>query len=154
MPETKLLTLNQAIDIIKEGNLSELEKLPMAQIIDVACEYREIIRAEDKEIKRKKANFEILENIILQQMKDAGTDESPMLIAGGLKATASVSINEVPTATDWQKIFEWIKENDGFHLLQKRISSAAWKSEIALGEEIEGIEKFEQRKLSLRARPQ
>ena len=68
---------------------------------------------------------------------------------GGLKANASIKEVEMPTPKDWPAIWEYIKENNAFDLLQKRLSSKAvqerWDQEIV----IPGIETFTKVSLSL-----
>lgn len=146
------LTLSEAIAMIENGEEDALKKVPLAQIIDAATEYREEIRQLDKEVKLKKETFKVFESMILAAMKAAGTEESPLMQAGGLQSTATLSEDEVPTVADWDKLNEYIKDNDAFHLYQKRVAAKAWKEEKAITGDLPGVESFKVLKVSLRKR--
>lgn len=146
------LTIEQVIEKLDSGKEFPLNDLVLAQIIDVATDYREEIRAEEKLINRKKAYFKEMEKAILHAMHKAGTEGSPLLVAGGLQSTATISNSIAPTVTDWGLVIEWMKENDGFHLFQKRIAAKAWEEECKLGDKVPGIEEWEVQKIGLRKR--
>jgi hypothetical protein len=52
---------------------------------------------------------------------------------------------------DWDLVYDYIKTNDSFYLLQKRMSAAAFRELLNLGHEVPGVEIFKDRKLNLRA---
>ncbi len=70
---------------------------------------------------------------------------------GGLSANVSISETDVPTVKDWDLVYDYIKTNDSFYLLQKRMSAAAFRELLNLGHEVPGVEIFKDRKLNLRA---
>ncbi len=70
---------------------------------------------------------------------------------GGLSANVSISETDVPTVKDWDLVYDYIKTNDSFYLLQKRMSAAAFRELLNLGHEVPGVENFKDRKLNLRA---
>ena len=69
----------------------------------------------------------------------------------GQNATASLQINTVPTVKDWGKVYEWVHNNEAYHLFQRRLSATAFREELEnrQGEEIPGIEAFDNKKLHL-----
>lgn len=69
-------------------------------------------------------------------------------IAGKL-ARATVKMKEVPQARDWSKVWKYIKKNDRFDLLQKRLSDAAVLEMWDNGKEIPGVEHFNAVTISL-----
>lgn len=44
---------------------------------------------------------------------------------GGKKFGVNYKRKDKPTAGDWSKIYAWIKENDGFDILQRRLTESA-----------------------------
>ena len=47
--------------------------------------------------------------------------------ASGKTATVGIRRNEVPLVTEWEEIHQFIKTSDRFDLLQKRLSTPAWR---------------------------
>lgn len=145
-----------ALELIENENLDGLEALPIGQLIAAADEQRELKRALDRQAKDAGELFKILEATVLKKIIDSGTEETPCIQSGavvdGFKITATVSENEVPTAENWEQIYAYIKENDAFELLQKRLSAKACL-EAANFEDIEGMSFFTQKKLALRRSP-
>ena len=146
----KFITLEEMLSLIEEGEEKPFKNLVLAQIIDVATDYREMIRVEDKRIKEMKDNFKVMEEAILEAMWAAGSEESPLLVAGGLKSTARISETEVPSVVEWDEFYKYIKDKNAFHLLQKRAAASAWAEEIKIEGPVPGVEAFTQRKISLR----
>jgi hypothetical protein len=62
----------------------------------------------------------------------------------------SVSEQLVGNVQDWDNVYQFIAANDAFHLLQRRLSNAAYKELLDLGTTIEGIEPFIKRSLNFR----
>jgi hypothetical protein len=49
----------------------------------------------------------------------------------GTKGTVSFKETEQPHVKDWSKVYKYIHDNRAYHLLQKRISPAVWREEVA-----------------------
>jgi hypothetical protein len=79
-------------------------------------------------------------------------DEVGLESARGGRATATISENVVPTATDWDALEQYIYENDALYLMQRRLSASAWRELIESGEVVPGTEPYTQRSISLRKR--
>ena len=56
-------------------------------------------------------------------------------------SNASVSINETtqPEVTDWDAFYRFLAETKQFELLQRRVSSTAYKELLGLGQNIPGL---------------
>jgi len=54
-----------------------------------------------------------------------------------------------PTAKNWERIYEYIKEHNAFELLQRRLSAPAIREHWDAGEKIPGIDKYPIEKLSV-----
>lgn len=77
--------------------------------------------------------------------------------AEGLSRTAngdySVSINEdtVPEVMDWDMVYDYIVVNRDFSLIQRRISSTAYKELLKLGEGVPGLQPKTLRRINFRS---
>lgn len=87
-----------------------------------------------------------LETDLLAQMEEQGATRIGVNGLGlAIKTTA-----EVPVVEDWDQLYAYIHENDAFHLLQRRVSSTAYRELIASGEALPGVRSFEKVSLNLR----
>lgn len=57
-------------------------------------------------------------------------DASGLAKATGSLATAGKKITTIPLVTDWDLVFQYIKEKDRFDMIQKRISVTAWRETL------------------------
>lgn len=72
--------------------------------------------------------------------------------ARGKDAVAGIIQSTVPTVKDWDKLFKYVKKEDAFDLLQKRVSATAYRERMDAKEVVPGVESFIVTKLSLRKR--
>jgi len=75
-------------------------------------------------------------------------DETTM--SRGRAASATLTETVVPKVEDWDGFYKYILENEAFHLLQRRVSSAAARETLEAGEVIDGMSTFTKRAISLR----
>ena len=140
-------------DILDESlGIGELERAPVEFPEDLgACidKYYQL-RAQrlnlEKEVKERKRTEKAYMEHIVAQLRAIKMEN-----VGGLKANASIKEVEMPTPKDWPAIWEYIKENNAFDLLQKRLSSKAvndWMAET--GEIPPGVTLVQQKKLNIR----
>lgn len=153
MAEKQQKYLETALKLIENNDLDGLAALPVAQLIAAADAQREIKREIDRKAKDAEGIFKILETATLDAMLAAGTEDAPCVQSGalvdGFRITATVTEQEVPTADDWEKIYEYIGKNQAFELLQKRLSAKACLEAVSF-ESIEGMSFYRQKKLALR----
>ena len=69
--------------------------------------------------------------------------------ASGKVATASIKTIQIPIVRDWELFYNYIRANDRFDLLHKRVSEIAWRDTLLAGELIAGTESIDDIKLSL-----
>jgi hypothetical protein len=69
--------------------------------------------------------------------------------AGGNVATASVNLAAHPSVKDWPKVWAWIKKNDAWDLMEKRIAKVAWRERLEAKQVVPGIEIFQKKTLHL-----
>jgi hypothetical protein len=81
----------------------------------------------------------------------AALDQQEATQARGRSATATLNEEELATVVDWDQVHEFIRSQNAFFLLQRRINSAAWREAAAeRGEPIPGTTVFKRRTIALR----
>lgn len=88
-----------------------------------------------------------LEGYILETFKKTDLDG-----ARGKMAVVGVSQSTVPSVKDWDKLYKYIKKEDAWDLLQKRVSATAYRERMDAKEVVPGVESFVVTKLSLQKR--
>lgn len=101
----------------------------------------------EKQIKVMKSN-ELALRITIKRLLDAASLEG----GRGASASASIQYSTEPTAKDWPAIYDYIRDNDAFDMLQRRLASTAVKDRWDSGIIIPGIEKFDTWDLSVTKR--
>ena len=121
------------------------------------------IRTIDELIERKKSIKSQMEKLnselknLREQENDIDLELLKKLDAEGLKKTAnevaSVSIKEetVPDVHDWDALYEHIKQTGDFSLIQRRVSSTAYRELLKLGENVPGLQPREIRRINFRS---
>lgn len=111
-------------------------------------EIRAAKAALNEKIKALDTEWKTLEHEVLSQMAKQGSSK---VSVDGL-GTAILSKTLLPTVQDWDALYEHIKATDAFHLLQRRVSTPAFRELIEAGEVIPGVQAFEDVSINLRAK--
>ena len=82
----------------------------------------------------KQKEVDELERTIKTIMKDAGLE-----IAAGMTGKVAIRHETVPNVTNWGEFHEYIRTNNAFYLLQRRVTTTAFKEVIDSGETIPGV---------------
>tara|TARA_B100001287_G_scaffold265480_1_gene258437 strand:+ start:416 stop:808 length:393 start_codon:yes stop_codon:yes gene_type:complete len=121
------------------------------------------VRTIDELIDRKKSIKNQMEKLnselkgLREQENDIDLQLLKKLDTEGLKKTAnevaSVSIKEetVPDVHDWDALYEHIKQTGDFSLIQRRVSSTAYRELLKLGENVPGLQPREIRRINFRS---
>ena len=125
----------------------ELKSLDLGTAIDKLYELRSQRLDVEQVVKTMKSD-ELALRVHIKQMLDSINLDG----AKGSAATAAVITSVDPVAKDWLQIYEFIRENDAFDMLQKRLSSMAVKERWESGILVPGIEKFDNWDLSITKR--
>lgn len=121
--------------------MSDLKQL--IQHLSECKEHLANIRAQEKDAK--KAHDEA-EYALILHLKESGLDR---VSANGF--TASYSTETVANVNDWEAFYDFVRENNAFYLLQKRIASSAFREMLQVdGAPPPGTEPMEKDKLSFR----
>jgi len=89
--------------------------------------------------------LEALEKAVIERL-----DKDETTMSRGKTASAILTETPVPKVGNWDSFYEYIKEHDAFHLLQRRTSNPACRETMEAGEEIPGITIFTKRAISLK----
>lgn len=115
--------------------MSEAPTLTLGQAIDNLYAARAARLAKAKEVKDLQVTEAIAKVQVLQMLNDTGLAK-----ASGMTATASITTEDIPFIKDWEAVHEYIKINDRFDLLQKRIGVVAWRDLFKDGILVPGTE--------------
>lgn len=63
--------------------------------------------------------------------------------SGTSEVSVKIKKTDEPTVMDWQEVYKFIRENDRFDLLHKRITAAAVKEIWEAGLSVPGVSSFE-----------
>ncbi len=96
----------------------------------------------DSELSR---SWSDLEALLINQLDAQGVTK-----ASTDAGTATVNETVFPKVEDWDALYVHLKESDSLYLLQKRVSSGAFREQHEAGLTVPGITPFVQRSISLR----
>jgi hypothetical protein len=102
--------------------MSEAPTLTLGQAIDNLYEARAARLAKAQEVKDLQAAESVAKARVLRMLGETGLAK-----ASGMTATASITTDDVPYLEDWNKVYEYVKANDRFDLLQRRLGVVAWR---------------------------
>jgi len=136
---------NATAEIVQEEEVEVKQPQTLGAMIDTMYELRNQKQALESEAKKLKEQMDLLEaQIIIRQ----DIDETTM--SRGKTASAILTEQEIPKVEDWDAFYQYIQENEAFHLLQRRVSTAAARETLEAGETIAGVGTFTKRAISLR----
>jgi hypothetical protein len=119
--------------------------MTIGSIIDQLYEIRskrQTLAEEDKKLKDAYAD--------LETQLIAAMDAQDTIKSTGKRATAIVTESLVPNVKNWDEVWDYIREANAFHLVQRRLNSAPWRELHSLGDTIPGTEPFTKREINLR----
>jgi len=122
------------------------EKSTMNSIIDERALIKAQMDGLNKRLKEFREALDQVDRLLLKKMDDEGLSRTA-------NSMASVSINEdiVPDVTDWDKLYEHVQETGDFSLIQRRVSSTAYRELLKLGEQVPGLESRTIRRINFRS---
>lgn len=128
-------------------NVTNLQTASVGRMIDNLFDLREKKRKLQASIKELEEQMAPLEEHILKHLDDQGT-----LRTASKTAIVSISEQEVPHVVDWDAFTKYIGRNKYYHLLQRRVSAAAFRELLTSrrNKPIPGAETVTLRKLNLR----
>lgn len=97
-----------------------MDKAELSTLIDAWGEARKKRLEAKREMDRLEVEEKKLKAQVIREMSLAKASSH-----GGQKYGANYSKKDKPTAGNWPKIYAWIKKNDGFDILQRRLTESA-----------------------------
>lgn len=136
--------LEEVVNEILGENPAVMDDIPLAIMIDYAYDQKAVVAEIQKKANEQKRALDTMMASIMQMMDDEGN----LKFAGGLKGKCAITEEDVPSVEDWDKVFEYIRENDAFELLERRIKSGAWRA-LQMTDPVPGTAPHTKRTLSL-----
>ena len=134
-----------ALEIDTEEAVEAKQPQSFGSMIDEMYQLREEMQGYTSKAIKLKEQMDVLEAAIINRLD---VDETTM--SRGKAASAILTEVDVPKIDDWDAFYEYIQENEAFHLLQRRPSTAACRETLEAGEQIAGVSTFTKRSISLR----
>ncbi len=85
------------------------------------------------------------EEVIVDMMQKEGLEKF-----SSNKGTVSITTAVVPSVKDWDQVYEYIFDNRADYLLQRRLSTTAFRELYEMGTSVPGVEAFERTSVNLR----
>jgi hypothetical protein len=116
------------------------------ELIKARAEVKDAIAVLNAELKIVNKSKDELDYQLLTKLDEQGLSRTA-------NDKASVSINQdlVPEVTDWDALYDHISETNDYSLLQRRVSSTAYKELLKLEQAIPGVQPREIRRINFRA---
>ena len=114
--------------------------------IDLLHKQKLKIKALDTKLLQEKKTYYEMENEIVKLMQ-----EEELMVSGGKLAKLTLSTEDLPSVSDWNKLYAYIKKNNAWDLLQKRVSSTAFRARTEGNKKIPGVQKFHKTKVTLKS---
>lgn len=106
------------------------------------------MRADRLELQRQ-ADDTKKNEVLLRQTIIAALKEQGLAAARGNVATGSIKKEDIPKLENSDKFFAYVKKNDAWHLLHKRVTIEAWRELHEAGKKVPGVEAIPTEDLSL-----
>ena len=111
------------------------QELNINQLIEKRAENKYAMDELNRQLKELRETQNNLDVLLLKKMDAEGLSRTA-------NTQASVSINEdtVPDVTDWEELYRYVTDTQDFSLIQRRVSSTAYKELLKLGESVPGLQ--------------
>lgn len=103
----------------------------LGQLIDQYYEQRQKRIEAARKVDKMKTEEGLMKARIMEQMDEWGLGK-----ASGANATCGITTSIKPEIVDWDEVYKYIREEDRFDLLQKRMSVTAWRDMVLDGGEL------------------
>ena len=124
------------------------KKLSPGERIQLLADLREQISEANKVLTELKAQRDEQQFALIDQLDELGINR-----VSGNGFTATITSTVVPTVTDWDAFYQFIKDEDALYMLERRPLSTAYREKLEErdGADIPGVEPFEKKSISLRS---
>jgi len=119
---------------VSQGQLLPSISSHLPDLVDSYINIREQRLAADRLVKQLTEAEDDLKRTIIAKFREGG-----MKALGGQLGLVKMTELDEPKATDWPAVYEYVKENDAFHLLHKRLTTTAVRELWEAGEVVPGV---------------
>ncbi|MGH1373579.1 MAG: hypothetical protein ACRBBW_16180 [Cellvibrionaceae bacterium] len=128
-------------------NTAELlnEELSLSELLDKSTALRTEANELERIAKDLKAEKRIIDQMVVDMMNSMGISRT-----GNDNVNAVVVTKRLPNVSDWDAFYQFVNENNAPYLLQRRVSQKAVEEIVELGQEVPGVDFYEEEQLSLR----
>ena len=122
------------------------DQMTINQLIEKRASVKDQMENLNRELKELRSMQDEVDVLLLKKMDAEGLSRTA-------NDKASVSINEdiVPEVTDWDKVWEAVIAERDYSLIQRRISSTAYREKLKLGDDIPGMQPRTIRRINFRS---
>ena len=115
-------------------------------LIDERASLKAMMDGLNKRLKEFRAALDQVDILLLKKLDDEGLNRTANSIA-------SVSINEdtVPDVSDWDALYAHVIATGDFSLIQRRVSSTAYRELLKMGEAVPGLQPRTIRRINFRS---
>mgnify|MGYP000294608659 FL=1 len=116
------------------------------ELIEARAKVKDAMAGLNSELKELRQTQDDLDYKLMTQLDEQGLSRT-----ANDKASVSINQDTVPEVTDWDAFYAYVLEQRDFSLLQRRVSSTAYKELLKLGEGIPGLQPREIRRINFRS---
>lgn len=116
------------------------------ELIEARAQVKDAMAGLNSELKELNKTKDDLDYKLLTQLDEQGLSRT-----ANDKASVSINQDTVPEVTDWDAFYAHVLEQQDFSLLQRRVSSTAYKELLKLGEGVPGLQPREIRRINFRS---
>ena len=122
------------------------EQSTMNSIIDERASLKAQMDGLNKRFKEFREALDQVDRMLLKKMDNEGLSRTA-------NSMASVSINEdiVPDVADWDALYDHVIATGDFSLIQRRVSSTAYREILKMGEAVPGLQPRTVRRINFRS---
>lgn len=103
-----------------------------------------LVKKAEEKVKKIAEKYNAKESELHQAMKDEGTE-----LGSGRLYKGSVQKTVHPSVKDWNKLYAYIARTKSWDLLQRRMSSTAYRARLEDGKRVAGVESFTKLRIKL-----
>lgn len=126
--------------------LQEKQPQTVGAMMDRMFQIRNEKRELEEQVKALNEEWEGIEARLLMLMDEQGSTR-----VANHQGTAILSETLVPQVEDWESFIHWARDNDALHMIQRRVSSPAYREIIESGSSVPGLSPYTKRTVNLRA---
>lgn len=106
----------------------------LVTLIEKAALIRADIAERERDLRESKAALSEIDGQILSIMLRDGVESTKTTLG-----TVSIKRSTVPQVTDWPAVYDFIAQHQAFDLLQRRLSTTAWRDRADAGDVVPGV---------------